>query len=197
MKTLGIASRRDSPRRPFKAPGGIFGSQLPGWLGRLAVLAGCLLPSAAGAAELDEDLTPVALNVGFIRSCFLNVNFVGKPALAVLPVFFGKRPACLMDEFSFGLMGELNPQVGEELQSIATSEAFVDNVVCVGDRGWPTETVRRDILETLGGLHNDPVGRQILILFKVGRMVPFEATQLATVQALRAKYERLRKEIKP
>jgi len=147
--------------------------------------------SNAGRAWLDTLL--LQNHCGDPTNFFGGINFASKPALVVLPVFFGKKPACLIDHFSFNLMSELNPQVAKEIQVVATSEAFVDNVVCMSDTGWPSEKVKTDLLEILADLQNEPAGQQILTLFKVGPMIPFDEKQLDTVRELRARQEALRK----
>ena len=49
---------------------------------------------------------------------FARTDGVGKTTAAVLPVFFGKKHACVVDQASFELMKELNPQVGEKIQVV-------------------------------------------------------------------------------
>jgi ABC-type phosphate/phosphonate transport system substrate-binding protein len=102
-----------------------------------------------------------------------------------------------VDHFSFDVMRELNPQVGKDLQAIATSEPFAENVICLSNTGWDSERARTGMIEILADLQSEPAGRQILTLFKVGPMIPFQETQLDTVRQLRAKYEQLRKETRP
>ncbi|MBI5382925.1 MAG: PhnD/SsuA/transferrin family substrate-binding protein [Opitutae bacterium] len=114
------------------------------------------------------------------------LDFADKPSAAILPVFFGKKAACLVDRFSFDLMKELNPQVGQTLRAIAISEPFVDNVVCLSDTGWETPAAKATVLNALAELHLDPAGQQILLLFKIGRLLPFAEAQLDTVKQLRA-----------
>jgi phosphonate transport system substrate-binding protein len=151
--------------------------------------------STAGKAWLDTVLlehhgsTPPAS----LRA----VELVGKPSLAVLPVFFGKRSACLVDQFSFDLIRELNPQVGRELQTIAKSDPYVDNVLYLSHKGWASEKAKADVAVVLAELHLEPAGQQILTLFKVGPMVPFQESQLDTVRKLREKHDRLLKGAAP
>ncbi len=149
----------------------------------------------AGKAWFETLL--LAGHCGAESSFFGEITTAPKPALAVLPVFFGKKAACLVDEFSFNLMRELNPQVGKELQVIATSEPYVDNVLCLSDTGWSSPQAKTDFIETLADLHHEPAGQQILTLFKVGQLIPFQESQLDTVKKLRATHTVLMKEAKP
>ena len=128
---------------------------------------------------------------------FARTDGVGKTTAAVLPVFFGKKQACVVDRASFELMKELNPQVGEKIQVLAASDPVVDSLVCLRNSGWPPGTFREDLIQTLTEFHLEPAGAQILTLFKTDRLIPFEETQLDTMRKLRATYNRLRKETKP
>jgi phosphonate transport system substrate-binding protein len=148
-----------------------------------------------GRAWLDTRL--LSERLGTQRTFFERVEVVGKPTAAVLPVFFGKKPACVVDEPSFEVMTELNPQVGQALQAVAVSESFADVVVCLREDGWATEKSKSNTVEALSELHLNPVGQQICTLFKIDRMVPFQETQLDTIRSLRTTYESLRKESTP
>jgi hypothetical protein len=116
---------------------------------------------------------------------------------AVLPVFFGKKDACLVDDAGFQVMNELNLQVGKALQTVTISEPYVDGIVCLRNEGWPSAAQKQDVIDALAELHQEPAGQQILTLFKIGQLVPFEEKQLDTVKRLRATHDRLRKETKP
>jgi hypothetical protein len=135
--------------------------------------------------------------LGTQATFFGGVETVGKPSTAVLPVFFGKRDACLVDEAGFQVMNELNPQVGRELQVVMTSEPLVDAVICLGTAGWSSERYRHDLIQGLAELHLDPAGQQILTLFKVNQLILFQESQLDTVTRLRRAYDQLQTEIKP
>ncbi len=122
---------------------------------------------------------------------FRNVQRVGKPSTAILPVFFGQKDACLVDEPGFEIMKELNPKIGQVLQVVMISEPFVEGMICLKNSGWPAPEYKQDLIRALAELHTAPAGQQILNLFKVGRMVPFQESQLDAVRKLRAAYDRL------
>ena len=136
-------------------------------------------------------------SLGTHASFFSRVESVNKASAAVLPVFFGRKPACLVDEAGFEVMKELNPQVGGRLQAILTSERLLDGMICLYNEGWPSEQQKRDVISALAELHWEPAGQQILTIFKVGQLVPFDEKQLDTVKRLRATYDRLQKEQTP
>lgn len=148
-----------------------------------------------GKVWLDTALLTEKLDVQ--EKFFNRVEVVAKPTAAVLPVFFGKKPACLVDEGSFDLMKELNPQVGQMLQVVASSETLVDVVVCLREEHWSSAKLKADSITALRELHLDPAGQQICTLFKIDRMVPFAESQLDSIRKLRAAYESLRKEKSP
>jgi ABC-type phosphate/phosphonate transport system substrate-binding protein len=143
----------------------------------------------AGRKWLDTILLENQL--GAADAFFGGVEAVAKPSLAVLPVFFGRKDACLVDESGFEVMKELNPQVGKGLVTLAVSESFVNNVILIRHDGWRDEKSRQDFIELLGELHLEPAGQQILTLFKVGELLPFDEKQLDTVRALRARHDGL------
>jgi phosphonate transport system substrate-binding protein len=139
----------------------------------------------------------LANGFGSQETFFNGVEVVGKPSAAVLPVFFGKKPACFVDEPSFETMRELNPQVGRDLQVVAVSERFADIILCLSNSGWAAEKSKADTMTALSELHLEPAGQQILILFKIDKLVPFEEQQLDTVKKLRATYNQLQKRASP
>lgn len=128
---------------------------------------------------------------------FDSVEVVDKPTAALLPVFFGKRPACVVDEPSFQVMNELNPQLGQRLQTVAVSDAFADVVICFREDGWRSEQDKTDTIKSLNELHVDPVGQQICTLFKIDRVVPFQEAQLETTRKLRTTHASLQQEPSP
>lgn len=106
---------------------------------------------------------------------------VNKPSLAVLPVFFGKADACVVDSTGFAVMRELNPQLGEVLEVCRSSPRYLETVICV-HRGYTKH--RTDLIEGLANLRDDVAGKQILMTFKTERLVPFDDAALATLRNL-------------
>ena len=51
---------------------------------------------------------------------FGKIEVSTKPSPVTLPVFFGKRPACVITRAAFDVMRQLNPQLGRDLQTIAS-----------------------------------------------------------------------------
>jgi phosphonate transport system substrate-binding protein len=100
----------------------------------------------------------------------------------------------VVDELSFKIMKELNPQVGAALQVVAISERFADILVCVREHGWPSDALRAETMQALTDLPQDPGGRQILTLFKIDQLVPFRDEYLDSIRQLRTTYAKLTSE---
>jgi len=128
---------------------------------------------------------------------FGNLKTVGKASAAVLPVFFGQSPACVIDQSSFEVLKELNPQLGKMLRVLAISDPFADVFICLSETGWRRQSDKANTIQSLRDLHVDTVGKQVCLLFKIDRMVPFEDRQLDTVRKLRATYKALQTAAKP
>lgn len=146
--------------------------------------------SNTGKVWLDTELMSEGL--GTQKAFFGGAETVSKPTAAILPVFFGKQPACVVDEPSFDLMKELNPQVGQTLQIVAASDPLADVVICLRNNGWQSDQDKLDTIQAMNGLHLQPSGQQVCTLFKIDRIVPFQESQLETLRKLRIIYESLR-----
>jgi ABC-type phosphate/phosphonate transport system substrate-binding protein len=105
------------------------------------------------------------------------------PMLAILPVFFGKKDAAVIDATKFELLAELNPQLGR-LKILASSEPLVSGIICLKRTGWFTECFKRDMARAMAELHLQPAGQQILTLFRMDRLVPYESEHLDTMRQL-------------
>ncbi len=130
--------------------------------------------------------------LGTPASFFSRVETVNKASAAVLPVFFGRKPACVVDETSFDVMKELNPQIGNTLRIVRTSDPLVDGILCLRHDGWASDQQRLDVLRALAELHAEPDGQQLLTLFKTGQLIAYEDAQLDTVRRLRTAYDRVK-----
>jgi len=129
--------------------------------------------------------------LGTPKTFFGRVEVVQKPTAALLPVFFGKRQACALDRRDFQTLTEMNPQLLSALQVIATSPPYLNIIVCLSRKGWPSGKLKADFTEALRELHLEPEGRQILMLFKADRLLPYQESQMVAVRDLRTRYQRL------
>ena len=115
---------------------------------------------------------------------------VPKLSRSVLPVFFRQADACLITRRGFDIMCEMNPQIARKLRVLATSPKLVPVVMafhkdCPADRARQFETA-------VTGLHQTPVGRQVLTLFQSHGVVTAETSVLRTSEDLMRNAERLR-----
>lgn len=124
-------------------------------------------------------------HLGSKETFFGRLETVAKPSAAVLPVFFGTKPVCLVDRDGFQIMSELNPQVGKGLVITAVSDSYVESVTCISKSGWTSPRAREAIMQAMAELHLEPNGRQILELFKLDQLVPFKEEYLDSARKLR------------
>jgi phosphonate transport system substrate-binding protein len=122
---------------------------------------------------------------------FSSVSSVTTPSAAVLPVFFGKAGAAVVDRASFEVMEEMNPQLGSKLRILAMSPPLIRWILCVDKR---PATYREDLLQGLRNLHETPAGREILMVFKSNRLKPVDPKDLERVRTLCTKYRLISKE---
>jgi len=120
-----------------------------------------------------------------------------KVSQVVLPVFFGRADACVVDRSAFNIMVEMNPQVGKMLKTVHQSEPYLDTVTCVRRDGWEAEHHRGDLMAALVELTQDPAGEQITALFRFDALAPFEDRHLDTVRALRRRHDALEASLAP
>ena len=108
-----------------------------------------------------------------------------KPSGACLPVFFGKTGACVIDQPSFDLLKEMNPQLGKKLRVILTSPRFLEGIIGMHVNH---RTYREEFLQGLMEAHLDPEGRQILTVFRGDRIALVPPERLDAARELRKKY---------
>lgn len=118
-----------------------------------------------------------------INSFFSSVKTHTEPLAAILPVFFGKQDAVLVDFSKYELMAELNPQL-RKLVPVVISEPYISDVICFYRSGWTSEKFRQDMLRAMSRLHETAAGRQILMLFRAEKIAPFDPFYLESAQRL-------------
>ena len=91
-------------------------------------------------AELGRMWIEVMLHDGGLEPAdrfFASVTSAATPSAAMLPVFFGKAGAGVVDRDSFEVMKEMNPQLGSSLRVLATSGPLVTGILCLDTRRVP------------------------------------------------------------
>ena len=114
---------------------------------------------------------------------FSKLQFVDKPLATILPVFFKKEDACIVDESSYKTVFELNPQIGQELESIEISEPLAIALVVIR-KNISDPQVKADIKEAFLDLHRYEESRQYLTIFRIGKIVEYKEEYLKSTYAL-------------
>jgi len=117
-------------------------------------------------------------------------KYVHKASQAILPAFFRQVDAAITTRSAFNMSIELNPQLGQKLKIIASSNPLVPVVVCV--RKDLSSEVKTRYIEKSITLHEDPGSFQTFLLFKVNRLVAWQPHYLESVKNLLNKEDRLR-----
>lgn len=112
-----------------------------------------------------------------------------KLASAVLPVFFKKCDAALVDGSGFVTMCELNPQLGQQMRILETSPLLVPSVFCFRADYQPS--IKGRVIEALSQLHTSPAGLQVLTVLQYEKMQLADASCLQSGLNLLAQHERL------
>ena len=120
---------------------------------------------------------------------FGTITPVSKLSATVLPVFFRKADACLVDRAGFETMAEMNPQIRQQLRILATSPAINEGLCCF--RADFNSPVKRTILEGIPRFNASLAGQQILTVFQSRRLTPLSEATLDSARELWAEHERL------
>jgi phosphonate transport system substrate-binding protein len=160
--------RTDSPYRTLGDLKGVQLMLLSNWRHSLARIWLDVILAKQGLAQPD----------GFFGQIVKTI----KPAKAVLPVFFKKRDACVISERVFKTMVELNPQIGKQLRVIARSPAYVPALFAFST-SYPPQWKER-VMKEFSGLADTLTGRQVLMIFQAGQVVPLSQEPIDEAFAL-------------
>jgi hypothetical protein len=94
----------------------------------------------------------------------------------------------VVNRSSLDTMKEMNPQLGTQLQVLTNSVRLPESVICL-HRDY-TE-VRGDVLSGLADLHTEPRGQQVLLVFKIAKLLPFKPEYLDGARDLKARQIKL------
>jgi phosphonate transport system substrate-binding protein len=141
--------------------------------------------SNAGTVWIDVLLSKEKL--GRAASFFASINVPDKPQACILPLFFGRVDACVLDEVNLNLAKEMNPQLGQ-LRVLARSRPMVESVIAMPTEPFPYQ---KELMDAMLSLHEDPHGRQMLMVFKTDRLVRIQPGDLDSARELWRDYGRL------
>lgn len=114
---------------------------------------------------------------------FSKLQSVDKPLATILPVFFKKEDACIVDESSYKTVVELNPQIGQDLVTIEISQPLAIGLVVLR-KSISNPQVKAEIKEAFLDLHKYEESRQYLTIFRIGKIVEFKEEYLRSTYAL-------------
>jgi ABC-type phosphate/phosphonate transport system substrate-binding protein len=121
---------------------------------------------------------------------FSSIKETNTAAKVVMPVFFSQAEACVVSRQVLDLTAELNPQINRELAVIASRGKLAQGIIAV-DRSLPEET-RERIRQAFLTLHQTPDGEQLLMLFKVRRLIAIPAGYMKGTEELYAHHPKNR-----
>lgn len=99
---------------------------------------------------------------------------------AVLSVFFSQYPCCMCTDSVFDTMIELNPQVGGRLSIIHQSPELTNGVFFF-HRNY-NKDIQNAIMEEAMNLEKTSYGRQVLLLYRIDRIVQLDDADLKTTR---------------
>jgi len=123
-----------------------------------------------------------------LNTFFSSVKDTRTAAKAIMPVFFRQADACIVTRQVFELTAELNPQINRELMIISRKGGLSQGIIAV-DRRLPEES-KEKLRQAFLTLHQTPEGKQLLMLFKVRKLVPFAPGYMKGTEALYAEHSR-------
>lgn len=114
-------------------------------------------------------------------SFFSAYRRVRKPSQAVVPLFFGQVDCAVVAEGAYETLAELNPQLKRSLRVIDRSSVMPSLLLAVDS----TLLARhRALFDRVRGLENTVKGKQLLTMFRVEGLVPFDEEQLRPLRSL-------------
>jgi phosphonate transport system substrate-binding protein len=123
-----------------------------------------------------------------INTYFSSVKESRTTAKAIMPVFFRQADACVVTREVFDLTSELNPQISRDLTIISRKGKLSQGIIAVDRR--LSEDNKERLRQAFLTLHQTPEGKQLLMLFKVRKLVPYVAGYLKGTDALYAEHSR-------
>ena len=165
-----------------------------GSIGQLRHLAGKRLLAPVGAPGLlsQEWLDVLLARQGLPETAkfFTEVRSISRPSQAALPVFFRQADAGIVTGAAFATLQELNPQIGKDLVVLARSPKLLSSLMLFDKEA--SEAKRTLVTDSALRLAETVTGKQVLLLFKISRVVPFGVSQLENVVALMHEHAGLR-----
>jgi ABC-type phosphate/phosphonate transport system substrate-binding protein len=151
-------------------------------------LRACLAPLWLDTLLVENGFKPAEAFAGKIT----RTNRLSK---TLLPVFFRQVDACVVTRRGFETMAELNPQLGNQLTIIFSSEQMVPAVFAFRHDYEPPYMTA--LLDGILDLHKTPAGQQVLMIFKSDKIEKHPEASLSIALELIATHKRLVLENQP
>jgi hypothetical protein len=145
---------------------------------------------ALAAMTVWMNVTLGESGLGSVNDLFGSNSEAAKSSSVILPVFFGKIDVAVAKHWSWEIMKEMNPQLETQLQILTNSPGLPEAVICI-NKDVPGFPFRDDLVRGLAELDTDSQGQQILLLFKIDKMVTFQSQHLDGVRDLKARQDEL------
>ena len=129
------------------------------------------------------------LDAGRASTFFSEVATTDTASKAILRVFFKSSAACLVSTRAFQLVGEMTPQLGQQLQVIATSPEFVADLLYF--RPWNEPSFLEEVEKAVLDLHRSTTGEQVLTIYQGTRMEKFPVSCLEPTLSMFRRFYRL------
>jgi ABC-type phosphate/phosphonate transport system substrate-binding protein len=141
--------------------------------------------SNMGSIWLDTLLADHRL--GRAKGFFDSIVPAYRSSACVLPLFFGKIDACVVNGYGWDLVRERNPQLAK-LVVLARSQPLLEGGLAMSVHQFP---YRSEMIESILDMHRTPAGQQLVLLFKSGPLMRGSETQFDSVRLLLGRYARL------
>lgn len=120
---------------------------------------------------------------------FSRITRPAKVSQTMLPVFFHQGDACVVTRQGFALMGELNPQVTNQLRVLAVSPQLVPHLTCFRTGFGPA--LKEKIVAAATEANTTTAGRQLMTIFQCDRIEERPLSILQSTRELLAAHARL------
>ncbi|MBA4366998.1 MAG: hypothetical protein C0403_05095 [Desulfobacterium sp.] len=121
---------------------------------------------------------------------FREIKQVDKSSRALLPVFFGQADGCIVRNYAFETMVELNPQVGKKLLVLNRSPVLGSTLLCFSP--GIEKKLANKIINFIQKMPDHIEHRQVLLLFQVKQIFRYKPEYLQNLETLLHRYEELK-----
>jgi len=134
-------------------------------------------------AELWLDYVLKKKKLSSKEKYFSGLQFIDKPLSTILPVFFKKEDACIVDQSLYNTVTELNPQIGQDLITLEISQPLAIGLVVIR-KSISDPQIKADIKEAFLNLHKYEESKQYLTVFRIGKVIEYSEEYLKSTYTL-------------